>query len=97
MTSWSAAQRVATEWGEELLSNDPERCFADLNRARSAYHAGLECSFEWEVLSTATGSTGSDEQLRVLGQVLRQRDAQIPEVTVVIHLSFRGTVGGPEQ
>ena len=42
------------------------RCFAELNRARAAYHRGLECGFEWEVLSPAAGS---EEQLRVLGQV----------------------------
>lgn len=36
-------------WSQQWPSTKMSRCFADLNRARSAYHTGLECSFEWEV------------------------------------------------
>eukprot|EP00435_Cladocopium_sp_Y103_P003515 s274_g1.t1 len=87
MTRPAASTASVVEWGEELLAT-PERCFADLNRARAAYHRGLECNFEWEVLASAVGS---EEQLRVLGQVFQPHDAS-PDVQRIVHLSFRGTV-----
>lgn len=86
--SAASAASAAVEWGEELLAT-PERCFADLNRARAAYRRGLECNFEWEVLAAAVGS---EEQLRVLGQVFQAHDASLPDVQRIVHLSFRGTV-----
>ncbi|CAJ1417160.1 unnamed protein product [Effrenium voratum] len=84
-------------FAEQLLLA-PERCEAELARARQTYRPGLG-SFQWEAslpvfdFSEELGAAfeAGGEQLRVLGEVRPCKDASL-DAEFIVHLAFRGSV-----